>query len=341
MKRELRNAVVVITGASSGIGRATARAFAEEGASLVLAARNELPLRALASECEAMDAAVLVVPTDVSDERAVELLARVALDRFGRIDVWVNNAAVMLYGRFEDTPPEAFRRVFETNVFGYANGARAALRAFREQGTGVLINNASAYAAVGAPYLSSYVASKFAVRGLSDSLRQEVQGEDIDVVTVLPASVDTPLFQHAANFTGRAIQPLKPIYRPEQVARTIVRCARRPRREAYVGTAGRTMGALRSLAPALFEKMNARLVEEENFGAEAVAPSEGNLREPQAPASTTGGWRDGNESNGRAGKLALAGLLISAPASLGWWAWRRWRRTRLEGYWKTLREAFA
>jgi short-subunit dehydrogenase len=339
MKRELRNAVVVITGASSGIGRATARAFAEEGAAVVLAARNELPLRALASECEAMEVPVLVVPTDVTDEQAVDRLARAALDRFGRIDVWVNNAAVMLYGRFEDIPPEAFRRVLETNVFGYVNGARAAFRAFREQGTGVLINNASAYASMGAPYLSPYVASKYAVRGLSDSLRQEVQGEDIEVVTVLPASIDTPLFQHAANFTGRAVQPIKPIYRPEQVASTIVRCARQPCREAFVGSAGRTMRALRTLAPSIFEKVNARLVEQQNFADEPVGPSEGNLREPQAPASTTGGWRDGRDSNGRAGRIALAGLLVGAPASLGLWAWRRWRRGRLDGWWRGLRES--
>jgi short-subunit dehydrogenase len=334
MKRELKNAVVVITGASSGIGRATARAFAEEGSSLVLAARSEEPLRALASECEAMDVAVLVAPTDVTDEAAVDRLARRALERFGRIDVWVNNAAVMMYGRFDEVPPQAFRRVIETNVFGYVHGARAAFRAFREQGTGVLINNGSAYAAMGAPFMSSYVASKFAVRGLSDSLRQEVQGEDIDVVTILPAAVDTPLYYHAANFTGRGVKPLEPIYRPEQVARTIVRCARQPRREAFVGNAGRMMRALRSLSPALFERLNARLVREQNFTEEPTPPSDGNLHASQAPASTTGGWRDGQGN--RAGKWALAGLLIGAPASLGWLGLRRWRssRGRLAALWR-------
>src|SRR5207247_9310859 len=136
-------------------------------------------------------------------------LARRRIETFGHIDGWVNNAAVTLFGRFEEIPADAFRRVIETNFFGYVHGARAALRCFREQGGGVLVNNASGYAAMGAPYLSAYVASKFAVRGLSDSLRQEaaLDGLGVDIVTVLPAAIDTPLYQHAAHFVGRQARP--------------------------------------------------------------------------------------------------------------------------------------
>ncbi len=141
MPRKVGDAVVVITGASSGIGRATALAFARRGATVVVAARREQALRGVATECEQLGGRALAVPTDVTDEAAVRSLARRAVESFGRVDVWVNNAAVGLFGRFEDTPLEAYRRVIETNLFGYIYGARAALPIFREQGSGVLINN--------------------------------------------------------------------------------------------------------------------------------------------------------------------------------------------------------
>src|SRR5437773_4760580 len=243
--RHLDNLSVVITGASSGIGRATAYAFAEKGALLTLAGRNECRLSEVARDCQRLGAKVLTVPTDVTSEVAVQQLVQAAVENFRHLDVWVNNAAVTLFGRLEETPMEDFRRVIETNLLGYVHGARATLPYFRKQGGGVLINVASIAAKVGQPYTSAYVTSKHAVRALGMCLRQEnANDKDIHICTVMPASIDTPIFQHAANYTGRAIRPIPPVYKAELVARTIVRLTVHPRREVVVGRSGRLLNLL-------------------------------------------------------------------------------------------------
>jgi len=296
MARDLSNSVVVVTGASSGIGRATALAFARAGSRVVLAARGEQALREAAADCQRAGAEALAVPTDVRDAGAVQRLAEQARERFGRVDVWVNNAGVTLLGRFEDAPPDLWREVLETNFFGTVNGARAALPLLRSSG-GTLINTGSVNSRVGAPYASAYVASKFAVRGFAECLRDELRGQGVDVCTVLPASIDTPLFQHAANFAGRRVKPLRPVLRPERVAAAIARCAKRPRREAVVGFSGRQLIAFHDLALPLFERVMSRNVEREHFQQRPAPPSAGNLREPDTGwTGVTGGWREGDAS---------------------------------------------
>jgi short-subunit dehydrogenase len=312
-RRCLSDSVVVITGASSGIGRAAARAFAERGATVVVAARREAPLREVVEECHARGARALAMPTDVTDREAVEQLARRAIASFGRIDVWVNNAAVSLFARFEETPFEEYRGVIETNLFGYIHGARAVLPHFREQGSGVLINNASIVAYVGQPYTSAYVLSKFAIRGLGECLRQELRdAPGIHISTLLPASTDTPIFQHAANHTGRAIKPMDPVYDARIVAETIVRLAERPRREAFAGRAGRLLAWQKTLTPGLTEGMVARLVETNHFQAGVNAPrSSGNVQAP-APGWTgvSGGWAR-QSSRSALKRLLFAGLALA------------------------------
>jgi NAD(P)-dependent dehydrogenase (short-subunit alcohol dehydrogenase family) len=293
--RDLSRSVVVLTGASSGIGRAAALAFAREQASLVLAARGEQPLRRLAGECEALGAETLVVPTDVRDEQRVRRLADGALERFGRFDVWVNNAGVIAYGPFVDVPSDVFRAVIETNLMGQVHGARAALAVFARQRDGVLINMSSVWGRVTTPDVSAYVTSKFAVRALSECLREEVRSTPgVDVVTILPQASDTPIFRRAANFSGRPVRPIPPLVDPEEVAAGIVRCARSPKREVTYRRAGRALELFHSFAPGLYARVLPSGFRAGNYGRGHAPPSAGRTLEPMSDENAyavLGGWK--------------------------------------------------
>ena len=317
--RNDRPLTVVITGASSGIGLATALAFARRGDRLVLAARDEMSLDEAAVRCRAEGGEAIAVPTDVSVEAMVEELARAALDAFGRIDLWINNAAVTAFGFFERIPPEVFRQVIETDLIGTANGARAALPLFKRQGRGILINVASMVSYVPQPYATPYVASKTAVRAFGECLRMELSLEHashIHVCTVMPESVDTPLFENAANFAGRAARPMPPILTPEQVAEAIVKLVEQPRREVFVGHAGRMATLMHSFAPGLFERTMARQVDRKHFQRLPAAPDAGNVLAPVGEgAHVHGGWRPPGLSWS---KMALYGGLAALPLLLVW-----------------------
>jgi short-subunit dehydrogenase len=286
--------VVLITGASSGIGRATAQAFARRAASLAIVAREASALESVAHECRALGARVLSYPTDLTDLEAVERLRASVVQEYGRIDVWVSCAAVLAFGRFEDIPPDAFARVLTTNFLGCVNGSRVALAQFRAQGNrGTLINTSSLLGMAGEPYVSPYVASKFAVRGFTACLRQEFRDvPDIRVCLVMPWAVDTPIYSKAANFFGRRARSIIPVVAPERVARAIVSLTTRPRREVIVGMSGHLLKIGLALAPMLVERLIARFGPALQFQPEPQTPSAGSVFASKGPYAVEGGWKE-------------------------------------------------
>lgn len=316
----LSGRVAVVTGATSGIGRATALRFARGGAHVALAARSHAALDEVRRAIEALGGRAVAVECDVADEDAVERLAARAEEALGPIAVWVNDAGVYAMGRFEDTPPEVFRRVLETNFMGTVNGSRAALRRFRGRGEGVLVNVASVDARIAAPYASAYAASKHAVVGFSSALRQELRlarARGVHVCVVLPSTVDTPLFQHAANFTGAEVVALPPVIPPERVARVIEELAVSPRREVLVGGSARAMSAGWALAPALAERVVAWMVHRAHFRRGHAAPdTPGNVFGPSGPEAETGGWE--RRTDGRQRRAAVMGGAVALAAGALW-----------------------
>jgi short-subunit dehydrogenase len=251
--RPLHEQVVVITGASSGIGRETALQFAEHGAAVVPIARNDDALATLKQEIERLGGRAHPISADVSDWKQVSEAADEAADRFGRIDTWVNNAAVSLYAAVEQAGVEEMRRVVDVILMGQIHGMKAALPHLKREGRGAIINVASALAKRSVPLQAAYCAAKHGVKGFSESLRLELEHEksDISVTLILPSSVNTPLFEHARSKIGTAPRPIPPVYEPRAVAETILFAAEHPRREITVGGAGEMLELLERLNPKL------------------------------------------------------------------------------------------
>ncbi|MDD9207523.1 SDR family oxidoreductase [Georgenia sp. 10Sc9-8] len=313
----VKGSVAVVVGASSGIGRATALRLARKGADVVVAARREEPLRDLAAECESHGVRALAVPTDITEDADARNLLDRTLERFGRVDTWVNTASVTFFGPFHEVPMADFRRVVDVNVMGVALGSRVALEQMREQRRGVLINVSSVVGEVPQPYTSAYSLSKAAVRALGTSLRSELMLDGltgVKVTTVLPATIDTPFFQHAANYSGRQAVPMPPVYSPERVARAIVNVVRVPRREIVVGPLGRLMAVQHRITPRATEALMAVQVDKTQLSRHQEAPpTDGNLHRPGGEATATGGWH----GRRRTAQRAVVGMALLVAAGAG------------------------
>ena len=277
--------VVVVTGATSGVGRATAERFGAEGAKVGLLARGEDGLEGAKADVEAAGGEAITVETDVSEAEQVKRAADRVEEAFGPIDVWVNNAMVTVFSRFLDIEPAEYERVTAVNYLGAVNGTRAALERMVERDEGSIVQVGSALSYRGIPLQSAYCGSKFAVRGFTDSVRTELLHEDLDVdltMVQLPA-VNTPQFEHARTHVDEHPQPVPPIYEPSVAADAIHWAAHNDRRELYVGKpAVKTIWG-NKVAPWLADKVLARSGYEDQFAEVPFDPDRpDNLYDPVA-----------------------------------------------------------
>jgi short-subunit dehydrogenase len=289
----LREQVMVITGASSGIGLVTARHAAAAGASVVLVARNQHDLQRAVEQIRRDGGRAIHVVADVAERGEVEQAAEATLKAFGRIDTWVNNAAVSMYGRITQLPVDDMRRQMDVNYWGQVYGALTAVRHLRTRG-GALINVGSALCDRAIPLQANYCAAKHALKAFTDALRMELEeeGVPISVTLVKPASIDTPFFEKARTYLGVEPQPVPPVYAPEVVAEVILAAAQRPIRELIAGGSGAKLSAAR-FAPRLADLY----MERWTFDSQRTStPAGGRADNLYAPVSDDGGERGRNWS---------------------------------------------
>jgi short-subunit dehydrogenase len=275
--KPLNEQVIVITGASSGIGLATALAAAQQGAKLVLAARSKQTLDEIVAQLQAQGHEAIAVEADVGDRQQVERIATAALDRFGRIDTWVNDAGVSIYGRLDEVSLEDSRRLFDTNYWGVVHGSLVALPHLRIKG-GALINVGSEVSEAVVPLQAMYSASKHAVKGFTDGLRMELEVDKapVSVTLIQPTAVDTPYPEHAGNYLAQEPKLPTPMIEPEQVAEAILQAAVKPTDAIRVGAMSKINTTIAKLVPPLGEAM-AKMQMGRQQRAEAPHAREGTL----------------------------------------------------------------
>src|SRR5688572_11372450 len=261
--KPLNEQVIVITGASSGIGLATAQTAAKAGARVVLAARSEDAMDEVVKRITSAGGHAIFVPCDVAERSQVERVAAEAVERFGRIDTWVNNAGLGIYGRLDEVSEADARRLFDVNFWGVVHGSLVALPHLRKQG-GALINIGSEVSEAAVPILGMYTASKHAVKGFTDALRVEVERVDqvpVSVTLIQPTATDTPFDEHARNYMDKEPNLPTPQIDPQDVADAILKAATKPTRDRRVGTMSKVNTFVAKNIPAIGDRMAAKQVE--------------------------------------------------------------------------------
>lgn len=279
--KPIREQVIVITGASSGIGLATARAAAKHGAKLVLLSRSDSVLAQTVQEIESQGGEAIHVVADVGRREDLQAGAVAALARFGRIDTWVNNAGVAIFGRLEEVSDEDHQRLFKTNFWGTVYGSLVALPYLKREG-GALINIGSVLSDQAIPLQGMYSASKHAVKAFTDALRMELleEGAPVSVTLIKPAAINTPYPQHARNYLPQEPKLPPPVYAPAEVAHGILFAATHAKRDIYIGGGSRGMSVMGRLAPQLMDRVGSNIMSKQQTRDEAPRNPEGALYQP-------------------------------------------------------------
>ncbi len=300
--KPIHEQTIVITGASSGIGLATAQSAAAQGAQVVLASRNEEALSQIVAEIEANGGKAIYVVTDVSKRDDIERLAATAIAKFGGFDTWVNDAGLGLWGRLEEVSDADHRQLFEINFWGVVYGSTAAVRHLKQKG-GALINLGSVASDFAFPIQGMYSVSKHAIKAFTDALRRELTDEDapVSVTLIQPAAIGTPFPAHAKNYNEQEAKLPPPIYAPEDVARTILFAAEHPRRALHVGGAGKVLGIFSRLTPALVDFTSSLLIKSQ-LKSEPAQPKADSL------------WRAGQDGEVRGGQSGIRRSLYTAAS---------------------------
>jgi short-subunit dehydrogenase len=290
--KKVKDQVVVVTGASSGIGLATAELLAEKGASVVLAARSEKTLNEVIARITAKGGKAVAVPCDVTDRAQVDRLAATAVEKFGRIDTWVNNAGLGLWGRLDETPEADARKLFDINFWGLVNGCLAALPHLKKQG-GVLINVGSEVSDSYAPLMGIYVATKHAVKGYTDCLRVEIEEVDkapVAITLIQPGATDTPFPQHARNVTDKEPKIPDPQDDPGHVAEAILEAAENPTREKKVSVSASLNATLAKAAGGVVDILAGKKMADMHYDEPPRNP-QGALNQPSEATGVAGQTR--------------------------------------------------
>jgi NAD(P)-dependent dehydrogenase (short-subunit alcohol dehydrogenase family) len=265
--KPIEEQVIVITGASSGIGLATAMLAAKRGAKVVFSARSQETTSTIVEDINRSGGSAIFVPCDVANRAEVEQLARAAIDRFGRIDTWVNNAGVSIYGRLDEVSEQDSRRLFDTNFWGVYHGCLAALPHLKTQG-GALINLGSEVSEAVVPLQGMYSASKHAVKGFTDALRVEIEEMDkapVSITLIQPTATNTPFPQHARNYMDKEPKLPAPLDDPEDVAEAILAAATHPTRSKKVGAMSKVNTVTAKIAPKLGDKIAAKQADRQQY----------------------------------------------------------------------------